>query len=482
MGVAIDRELAGNIENPSYEVLNYAIEQLTKSKDRFDKLFDYYNGKQSILDRNTVQMQTKTANVMINHAKYTTDMIVGFMTGNPISIAAGKGKDIQPVLDALDLMDINSHDAELEKDLSVFGTAYEVAYLSVGADVDGQAITVPRVEKIDPRGIVMVTDDTVEKTPLFAVHVLEKQDLQGNSKGYLITVYTSHWIIKYRTKNGSELSDGNLVRKPDVQAHYFGKVPVIEYRNNEERQGDFEQTIPLIDAYNLLQSDRLTDKENFVDAILVLYGFKLDDQANVGDGIIEAPAKGGMGDGGAAVEWLTKTFNETEINVLSQSLLDDIHKTTYVPNMNDKNFMGNVSGEAMKYKLFGLLQLLATKQRYLTHGIQQRLQLLQNILATKGQACDVSGATIQVVPNIPVNMSDTINNIKNASGYVPEQIALSWLPGPDSPDEMIAMLDEEKRKAAQRTAESMGTMSQSNYDDERGSESDDQSKNADEGQ
>lgn len=115
MGVAIDRELAGNIENPSYEVLNYAIEQLTKSKDRFDKLFDYYNGKQSILDRNTVQMQTKTANVMINHAKYTTDMIVGFMTGNPISIAAGKGKDIQPVLDALDLMDINSHDAELEK-------------------------------------------------------------------------------------------------------------------------------------------------------------------------------------------------------------------------------------------------------------------------------------------------------------------------------------------------------------------------------
>lgn len=66
---------------------------------------------------------------------------------------------------------------------------------------------------------------------------------------------------------------------------------MIEYRNNEERQGDFEQTIPLIDAYNLLQSDRLTDKENFVDAILVLYGFKLDDQANVGDGIIELRQK-----------------------------------------------------------------------------------------------------------------------------------------------------------------------------------------------
>lgn len=35
------------------------------------------------------------------------------------------------------------------------------------------------------------------------------------------------------------------------QHHYFGKMPMVEYRNNEEKQGDFEQMIPLIDAYNI---------------------------------------------------------------------------------------------------------------------------------------------------------------------------------------------------------------------------------------
>ena len=33
-----------------------------------------------------------------------------------------------------------------------------------------------------------------------------------------------------------------------------------------------------IDAYNALMSDRITDKERFIDAILALYGFMLGDE------------------------------------------------------------------------------------------------------------------------------------------------------------------------------------------------------------
>ena len=62
------------------------------------------------------------------------------------------------------------------------------------------------------------------------------------------------------------------------QHHYFGKMPMVEYRNNEEKQGDFEQMIPLIDAYNILESDRVNDKEQFVDAFLFLTGIDLDSE------------------------------------------------------------------------------------------------------------------------------------------------------------------------------------------------------------
>ncbi|MFC6315188.1 phage portal protein [Lapidilactobacillus achengensis] len=475
MGVAIDRDLAGDINNPSFEVINFAIDQRKNDIPRLDRLFNYYNGKQPLKpDGNNLRVGAangKEPNVMVNHAKYVTDMVVGFTTGNPISISAAKGKDIQPIDDALQRMDINKHDAEMEKDLSVFGEAYELVYLSKITEAE----TDERIEKIDPRGIVLVTDDTAEKNPLFGIHFQEKYDLKGNQNGFLITVYTEKYIIKYRTESGTNLSASNLKSPPKVKEHYFGDVPVIEYRNNEERQGDFEQSIKIMDAYNVLQSDRLADKENFVNALLVIYGFTVDEinESGTSKGILEAPARGTASDGGGYVEWLTKTFNESEIDILSKSIENDIHKSTYVPNMNDENFMGNVSGEAMKYKLFGLLQLLVTKERYLVSGIRRRLKLLQNIMLIKSEQVDVDGADIHIIPNIPVNMTDVINNIKNADGFVPQPVTLSWLTNTTySTADMIKMLDSEAEKKAKRAADAMGTMTTSNFDREGGNDND----------
>lgn len=68
---------------------------------------------------------------------------------------------------------------------------------------------------------------------------------------------------------------------------------------------------------------------------------------------------------------LVNTFDENGVQVLADALIDDFHKTSYVPNLNDENFSGNVSGEAMKYKLFGLLLVLATKIGYMEDGLDR---------------------------------------------------------------------------------------------------------------
>lgn len=71
--------------------------------------------------------------------------------------------------------------------------------------------------------------------------------------------------------------------------------------------------------------------------------------------------------------------------------------------MNDENFAGNVSGEAMKYKLFGLLQLMSVKSRYMIKGLRQRLEIFANIQNIKGPEVDVSGVEIKLKPNLPIN-------------------------------------------------------------------------------
>lgn len=157
-----------------------------------NKLADYYNGKQDVNDHKFDNSKVKSANIMINHAKYITDMNVGFMTGNPVKYTADKDKSIDDVLDVLKNADIHKHDIELEKDLSVFGYGYELLYLKatdpeITLDEAGNEKETPntelKIEVIDPRAAIVVTDDTVEHDPLFAVFVQPKRS------------WWSHWRL-----------------------------------------------------------------------------------------------------------------------------------------------------------------------------------------------------------------------------------------------------------------------------------------------
>lgn len=456
MAIAIDRELAGDINNPSVGVLKYCIEQHQKELERFDKLSDYYDGKHEVLERKLDNENTKNNKVMVNHAKYVTDMNVGFLVGNPISYSSGDNNNLDSILESFEEMDIVSHDTELEKDLSVFGIGLELIYLRKvpGTEIETEMM----IKAVDPRGIFLVTDDTIEKNPLFAVHYYKKYDLDGTLTGWLFNIYTIKTIITRKSKDLT-LSESAIVK---ALPQYFGGVQVIEYRNNEEKQGDFEQAISLFDAYNVLQSDRISDKEAFIDALLIIYGFKL--EGNIADGLIEAPGKG---EDGAGAEWLTKTFDESQVQLLSESIEDNIHKVTYVPNMNDENFAGNISGEAMKYKLFGLLQLMSIKSRYMTKGLRQRLQLMANMMNVKGGNVDVSGAKIKIKPNLPINTSDIIDQIVKAIDILPLETLLSWLPDIDDPGEEIKKLIEQKKQNIE-LANKMGGegASHDNLDDE----------------
>ncbi|MGX7025861.1 phage portal protein [Vagococcus hydrophili] len=450
MAIKIDRELAGNINNPSAEVLAYCIAEHQKELSRLEKLDNTYNGKHDIFNR-VKESDEKLTNVMVNNAKYVTDMNVGFTFGNPIAYTPGKDKNIDPVIEAFDEMGIKKHDRELGKDLSVYGYGLELHYLSVIGDK-----TIPKIACVDPRGMFLVTDDTVESHPLFAVRYLQKFDLEGKAIGWNVEVYTPNWLMVYRVEN---LSFSDPVRIK-IKQHYYGDVPAVEFRNNEEKQGDFEQAMSLINAYNVLQSDRINDKEAFIDAILVLYGFSLDGEKVENGDSLEAPSK----EDGAAVEWLTKTFDEQDVDVLSKSIEKDIHKVTYTPNLNDENFAGNISGEAMKYKLFGLLQLLVTKTGYFEDGVKRRLQLTQNILNVSSKNVDVTGTKINFKPNLPINKKDIIEMIRDSQEFIPLLISLAWLDDIDDPQEVIEMLNQQKDENVERNQKALGQPSPSFYE------------------
>lgn len=478
MAIAIDRELAGDINNPSIELINYCIEEHEKEIPRLEMLFDYYEGNPHKKGQKSAETPHDRDEYFVNNAKYVTDLMIGFTVGAPISYTAAKGKDISPVLDAMDTMKIKKHDKELEKGLSTMGVGTELHYFAIKPGTENE--TIPKVAWIDPRGMILVVDDTVDKNKLFAIRPVEKQDLKRN-KFWEVQVYTSKGVFYYKSKN-KKLSTSEMMEKVKYKEHFYQEVPVVEFRNNEEKQGDYEQQLSQIDKYNLLQSDRIKDKENFVKAIMILYGFDLPEEEpkKVGTNrttVISAPPK----EEGGGAEYLTNTFSESEVEVLAKSLAADFHKTTYVPNLNDEKFAGNISGEAMKYKLFGLLLILAIKIGYLEDGIEERLHLLQNILNVKGNNVDVEGTTIKFKPNLPINRSEIITQIRDSQEFIPLLISLGWLDDIDDPAEIVEMLDEQKKKDVEIQSKALGLQAKDSHSDldddpDDSEDDDDQSK------
>lgn len=454
MAIVIDRDLIDDIDEPSFEVLAYVIKKHQEKLERYDKLDDYYNGKHAIDDRERQNSKAPNTKVTVNYAKYITDVIVGFVFGNEISYTPGyvksedadgkakkEAKNIDAIIDFFDKIEISAHDAELGKDLSVFGETIELIYTKVISG-EGEAVeTMPMIKVIDPRGAFIVTDDTIDKEYLFGVHYQKKFGLDDESTGWQVDVYTPNAIRRYKTKTlEMEAEDTEEI---DVKENVLGEVQMNEIRNNEERQGDFEQQISLIDANNNLQSDRISDKEAFIDAILILYGFRLAEGETLGaDSILEAPKRGG--EDGAFAEYLTKAMDEADTQTLADSIVNDIHKTSFVPDMSDEQFAGNTSGVAMQYKLFGLLQLLTVKSRYLTRGLRRRLMLLQKYYEYKKVDCDVEGVDIQIRPNLPVNTIEILQMVVSAKDVLSLKTLLKMVPFIDDPEEEVEKLIKQK--------------------------------------
>ncbi|MEK5038985.1 phage portal protein [Sporosarcina sp. FSL K6-3457] len=439
MAIIRDRDL---IENGiPVELIASCIKEHQEDILRLNLLDDYYQGNHAILERPTDEDKGLPNNKLVaNHAKYITDIATGYVFGKPIKY---EGEQIEAITEAYKAIDIVSHDSELAKDLSVFGRGLELYFMS------GDEEPIPKVSVIDPRQIFLVVDDTVEYKPMFGVHYYEKRDIDNEVIGYNINVYTESEVLKYFVKE----VDSKDYREIDIDEHFWGAVPIVEFLNNEEEQGDFEQQISLIDAYNLLQSDRVNDKEQLVDALLKVVGVSFGDDEEEQSAtarmlkkhkILELPENADAG-------WLIKQLNEAEVEILKDAIKSDIHEFSMVPNLTDENFASNSSGVAMKYKLFGLEQLAVIKERYFVQGLRKRLKLFANILTVKAKAVEVSGVLITMIRNLPENEL-TIQEIVSLIDFVSTETLLALLPFVDDTAEEIARVKlqlEEKLKRQQ---------------------------------
>ena len=409
----------------------------------------YYLGEHSIKER-TMTAGVPNNKVVCNHAKEITDTATGYFMGNAISYKNTADADLEPLLVAFDDAQVDDTDSDNALNMSVYGVAYEYVYVEDGT-------TTLRTKSLEPEHTFMVVDSSIEEKELFACYYYLIKDDIYDKYCYVAYIMTEHYLYRLVIENNTTLVQATI-EQPIV--HNFGEVPVIVYDNNKYQIGDFEQQIPLIDAYNKLTSDRVNDKEQFIDAILALYGVSL------GDGdegtqaakrlrqlkLLELPED-------AKAEYLTRQMDENGAEVLRKALKEDIYTFSHVPNLTDENFAGNSSGVAMEYKLLGLEMITKTKERYYRKGLRKRIKLFCNFLGLKNISVEATSIIPVFSRSLPKNLLELAQIVGNLKGTVSQKTLLTLLPFVEDVDNEIEELEEEKQDGMEEQQKIFGQTS-----------------------
>ena len=423
------------------ELIYKLIRKHANEREGLQKLKRYYIGEHSILKHERRNPNAPNFKTVANHAKDIADTATGYFLGSPITYNNTGESDLEPLLVAFDNAEVDQVDTQNALNMAIYGRAYEYIYVKEGLNELDSA-------SLDVENTFIVYDDSIERRPLFAVYYYEVKDDSKDTKTYQAEVFTQnlHYHIVLSDSSGS------YVKKLDVEPHHLGQIPIIEYKNNNFAIGDYEQQISLIDAYNSLMGNRVNDKEQAIESILVLYGAQLGDTPEEThkamsilneEGLLELPMD-------SKADFLKNLLDEGATEILRKALKEDIYTFSHVPNLTDEKFAGNSSGVAMEYKLLGLEMITKVKESNYKRGLRQRISIFAKYLGLQQIVLDANSIVPQFSRGLPKNLLELSQVINNLEGKVSLRQLISLLPFVEDPDAELEELEEEKEKNMER--------------------------------
>lgn len=408
------------------EVINDLIESHQIERERILNLKKYYNGENvAIANREYKQAEKPQNRLYHNFAGYITDNYVGYMLGSPVTYKSNDEQFIEIISECFDYNDEAYQNMMLCQEQSICGYAYEVLYLDELSNV--------RFACVDTEDMIVVYDDTLERSELFAIRYVSDKENKG-----VCYLYTNNNVRVFAMENNK------VTQLIDEYVHYFNDVPVNTYENNRQRLGDFERVISLIDAYDQANSDTANDFEYFTDALLVVKGTVMQDEE---DGLdFKNNRVLNFFDNNSDAKYLIKNINDTALENYKNRLKSDIHKFSSVVDMSDEKFAGNLSGVALEFKLRNMENVTAVKVSKFKKAIMRRIELIANIMSIKNNKnylyTDVKPVFVR---NIPTNVAETVGMVKSLYGIISNETLLSQIPFVDDVQAELKALGEQDK-------------------------------------
>ena len=309
-------------------VLSKVMPQYAINAGQINYLFNYYKGIQPILQRTKVYHQEINNKVVENHAREIVAFKVGYLLWKPIEYVSRKPNDeaneIETLNDYMVLEDKIGLDKTLAKHQSICGTSYRLCLENKNFDIDNEAPF--KIYTIFPTNAFVVYSSDFKKEPVLGCIVDKVYDKVGNLK-VRVQAYTDKLFF--------EVVGGVIVK---TKSHTYKRIPLVEYPLNEERIGDFEQVIDLLDSINTVASNRLDGLEEFIQALMVFKNVDIEDKdikklkelgaIKIKDGSKELPS---------SVSYLTQELNQSQVQTLVDYMYSIVLKIVGMPSQSDGN-------------------------------------------------------------------------------------------------------------------------------------------------
>lgn len=296
------------------DVLTRALDDHAVNRGEIDYLWNYYRGKTPILNKQKEVRESINHKINVNRANEIVTFKRGYGFGEPIQYIRRGSDDalsdeVSTLNECMFLAGKQAEDSALAEWLYVCGLGMRMVL--PGVDKDDPL----RIYTLDPRSSFVVRYNGLGEPVVMGVKSIVKQD--GFTQVH--SVYTADRYF--------EIVDGRIVRS---EGHVLGDVPIFEYPANRARLGAFEIALPLLDAINEVESNRLDDVQQFVNSFLALLGGTIDDEtaAKLDEYKMLCLPEG------VDAKYLSVAMQQNDTQVLADALYDEVLTICGIPNRN----------------------------------------------------------------------------------------------------------------------------------------------------
>lgn len=300
--------------------LNEAFPIHERNVGEMEYLFRYERGEQPLNREKEIRPEIDI-HAQENHAAEITSFKLGYEFGSPITFVQrarvdAKSRNQEPPDEGEKKDDIRisllnemmfeenkpAKDVQLARNFKICGVGYRM--FRAKKNVDGVSVFDMAIP--NPLTTFVVYANDAYREPVLGV-------------SYSITADGRRIIGAYTKESYFSLNipligpAGGIVEEPNL----IGEIPIIEYVNDYDRMGCFEKVIPIMDALNVTNSDRVNDIAQYVQNILWMHNCQLDKEQKkvIQDGGVIITKSNGEGKE-AKIAYVSAPLNQQETQTL----------------------------------------------------------------------------------------------------------------------------------------------------------------------